>query len=485
MASNTPYDDVPYEDQPVTETHVDGLYLAARRAGVAAARPERARVLELGCAHGVNLMPMAFHLPRASFLGVDLSPRQIERGRERVGALGLENLQLRQADVLDLDLGSRRFDYVIAHGLYSWVPESVRARVLSLCREVLDEGGVAYLSYNAMPAWGIRGAVARALLEAVGDAEAPADQIRRARVALATLEQVQPLQGTAEGALLRGEIEALRHKPDSYLLHEYLVPENRAFYLREVVERARRAGLRWVGDVAPSSLTPAETRRARAELSPLANDVLTVEQLVDIVGFRQFRASLLGRDDVELHEPASWSELLREGFLAALPSEPRDDDEPEVARLLRAIGDRWPEQWSLAELGDAMAIDGDALNEQLEPLLEDRRVQLRPRRLPARKAGERPRAAALSRFEATCSPFVTTPMHEHAPVDAFHAALIGHLDGQRTRAELVEALLQDIGSGQLRLAAERLPPVEQLRPALLRTVESGLERLGVAGLLVG
>lgn len=482
---STAYDEVPYEDYPVTETHVDGLYLAARRAGLAAARPERARVLELGCAHGVNLMPMAFHLPEASLVGVDLSLQQIERGRERVRALGLDNLELRQADVLDLHLGSRRFDYVIAHGLYSWVPEPVRARVLALFRETLDAGGVAFLSYNAMPAWGIRGAIARALLEAVDLERPPIEQVRQARAALRTLEAVQPLRGTAEGSLLRGEIEALRHKPDSYLLHEYLVPDNRAFYLREVVARARGAGLGWVGDVAPSSLSPAETRAARGELQALGLDPLSTEQLVDIVGFRQFRASLLCRDDAERGEPTPWAELLREGFVAALPSEGRDDDPPALAELLAALGERWPELASPAELAAALGRDEAELLAPLEILVEDQRVQLRPRRLPACRAGERPRAAVLSRFEAAHLPFVTTPMHEHAPVDAFHAALIGYLDGQHTRAELVELLIGDIAAGNLRLAAESMPPVDELRPALARTVEAALQRLGLAGLMVG
>jgi hypothetical protein len=72
-----PYEAVPYEDRPVTETHLDTLYVAARRAGLPAAHPEHARVLELGCAHAVNLVPMAFHLPGARFLGLDLSPGQI------------------------------------------------------------------------------------------------------------------------------------------------------------------------------------------------------------------------------------------------------------------------------------------------------------------------------------------------------------------------------------------------------------------------
>ncbi|MCA9708236.1 MAG: hypothetical protein KDK70_20455, partial [Myxococcales bacterium] len=130
-------------------------------------------------------------------------------------------------------------------------------------------------------------------------------------------------------------------------------------------------------------------------------------------------------------------------------------------------------------------LEGAELVPRLWALVEDERVQLRPRSLPMRSAGERPRVSALSRFEAARLPFVTTPLHEHAPLDSFHAALVGHLDGQRTREEIVEALLLDIDAGRLRLASERVPPLEQLRPALARMLGAALQRLGMAGLLVG
>lgn len=489
------YEAVPYEDYPVTETHLDTLYLAARRAGLAAARPEDARVLELGCAHAVNLMPMAFHLPRARFVGLDLSPGQIERATARAAALGLRNLELRQADVLHVDLGDERFDYVIAHGLYSWVPEPVRQRVLSLCREHLADGGVAYLSYNAMPAWGIRGAIRQALLEGVRlDAELP-EQLAQARALLQQLERIQPLRGTAEGALVAAELEGLRDKPDAYLAHEYLVPESRAFYLREVAERAQQAGLRWLCDVAPTGLPPSVQRRTRAQLRPLVADPIAVEQLADIVGFRQFRASLLARADDRVEPTPELHALLMEGHLSAPPSETPDasetetDAEPDAdeaslaASILRMLAPRWPADLPFAALADALGAEPAALARPLWALIDDERVLLRPRPLPIGRPGDTPRVAELSRFEARHLPFVTNPRHEHAPLDAFHAALVLHLDG-RPRPAIVEALVDDILAGRLQLAGDSIPSADQLRAALPGLVDAGLRRLHAAGLLL-
>jgi ubiquinone/menaquinone biosynthesis C-methylase UbiE len=478
-----PYEAVPYEDRPVTETHLDTLYVAARRAGLPAAHPEHARVLELGCAHAVNLVPMAFHLPGARFLGLDLSPGQIERATHRVAALGLRNLELRQADVLDVDLGDQRFDYIIAHGLYSWVPEPVRARVLALCQRHLADAGVAYLSYNAMPAWGIRGAIREALLQAVDLATEPPVQLRRAREALAQLEQIQPLRGTAEGALLAAELEGLRDKPDAYLLHEYLVPESRAFWLREVIERATHAGLRFLGDVAPSGLPPKARRATRKALHALSTDPLALEQLADVVEFRQFRASLLAHAHTPLdlgRDPAS---LVLEGHLAAPPATLEPDDPPLVDSVLSLLASRWPADVPFAELAHGLALEPTALVATLWSLIDDERVQLRPRALPIASPGPTPRVAELSRFEAAHLPFVTNPRHEHAPLDTFHAALIRHLDG-RPRAALVDALVDDIQAGRLRLAAPTIPPIDHLRAALPRLIDAGLERLHAAGLLL-
>ncbi|MCH9684280.1 MAG: class I SAM-dependent methyltransferase [Deltaproteobacteria bacterium] len=478
------YDDVPYEDFPVTESHVDTLYVEARRAGLDAVPPRRARILELGCAHAVNLIPMAFDLPQAQCLGIDLSPKQIERGRAHVQSLGLSNLELRCADVMELELGARRFDYVIAHGLYSWVPEPVRARVLTLCRDHLAEGGVAYLSYNAMPAWGIRGAIARALLQGVGAVEDVFEKVRRARAVLARLEQVQPLRGTAEGALMKIEIDALRDVPDSYLLHEYLVPCSRAFYLCEVVERAQQAGLRWIGDVAPGSLSPAERRRTRAALEGLADDPLVAEQLTDIVGFRQFRASLLCRADASLATPPSWSELLADSFVAAPPADPSPGDSAEVRVVLDALGQRWPRDLPLDVLAEGLGGEVASVVDTLGSLIADGRVRLRPRSLPiVTEPGEQPGVSALARFESQHRSFVTTPLHEHSPLDVFHSALVALLDGLHTRAALVEALADDIEAGRLKLTSEHVPTRAQLSAALVGMVERGLNGLALTGML--
>ena len=145
------YDQVLYPGFPLAQTHPDRLATIAGLLGMTPARPDRSQVLELGCGDGGNLIPMAVELPGSEFTGIDLAQPGIARGRAISEALGLKNISLRQMDLLAAGADLGQFDYILAHGLYSWVPAHVRDGVLRICRTNLAHDGVAYVSYNAYP----------------------------------------------------------------------------------------------------------------------------------------------------------------------------------------------------------------------------------------------------------------------------------------------------------------------------------------------
>src|SRR5262245_55529309 len=151
------YDEVPYESHPFAQTHPDHLATVATLFGMRPAPVARCRVPELGCASGGNLIPMAEQLPQSQFLGVDLSARQVDDGRRVLGPLGLTNVELRHASILDVDDGYGPFDYVLCHGVYSWVPPAVQDKILDVCAHNLAPQGVGYISYNTYPGWHMRG----------------------------------------------------------------------------------------------------------------------------------------------------------------------------------------------------------------------------------------------------------------------------------------------------------------------------------------
>jgi SAM-dependent methyltransferase len=177
----TSYDEVPYDSYPFPQTHPDRLATIATLLGLQPAPVEHCRALELGCAAGGNLIPMALTLPDSTFLGIDLSARQIDDGRQTVAALGLTNIELRQLSILDVDASFGRFDYLICHGVFSWVPAAVQEKILAICAAHLAPHGVAYISYNTYPGWHLRGMIRDMMLYHAQQFREPAVRVRQAR----------------------------------------------------------------------------------------------------------------------------------------------------------------------------------------------------------------------------------------------------------------------------------------------------------------
>ena len=156
MTTASTYDEVPYEGYPVPHSHPDRLKTIAKLFGLESPEVETARILELGCGTGANIIPMAEQFPGARFVGVDLSERQIADGTDVIEKVGLENIRLDHGSILNVDAKHGEFDYIICHGVYSWVPRDVQDHILKVCGENLSPNGVAYVSYNTYPGWHMR-----------------------------------------------------------------------------------------------------------------------------------------------------------------------------------------------------------------------------------------------------------------------------------------------------------------------------------------
>ena len=322
-----PYDSLAYDSLCIPETHPERLAVLARIMGIPAADPARCRVLELGAASGGNLIPMAAGLPGSTFLGVDLSATQVAAGERLVTDLGLSNLSLRQADILDLDADSDPeldgFDYVIAHGVYSWVPSEVRARMLAIARRVLRPAGVCYLSWNVLPGWRLRGMLRDILGDACRGSDDLPERIAAARAALARLDRgLADLPGEA-ARYLREEVRALGEAPDSYLVFEFLAVDNHPMLFRDFAAECDRAGLRYLCDSALHTGFPASLGDgADAALADI-EDGVELEQWLDFLSNRRFRQSLLIRDDLPPEEGISLERFAALAFSADLRPPPR------------------------------------------------------------------------------------------------------------------------------------------------------------------
>ena len=150
---DTSYNDIPYMGHVHFQTHIEKMAISARVFGMETIPLDTARVLELGCGDGSNIINMAINLPNAEFVGIDGSTVHIERGRNMLKYANATNVTLEAMDITQVQDQFGRFDYIICHGVFSWVSETVRSHILRISREQLSPLGSGYISYNAYPGW--------------------------------------------------------------------------------------------------------------------------------------------------------------------------------------------------------------------------------------------------------------------------------------------------------------------------------------------
>jgi SAM-dependent methyltransferase len=177
----TTYNEIPYESRPFPQSHPDRLATLGRLFRMSPAPVTRCHVLELGCASGGNLIPMAYHLPGSKFVGVDLSERQVAMGDEAIEHLGLKNIRIQHASIMDVDSSWGVFDYIICHGVYSWVPDEVQAKILKIASENLAPEGIVYVSYNTYPGWHMREMIRHMMLYHANQFQETQERIDQAR----------------------------------------------------------------------------------------------------------------------------------------------------------------------------------------------------------------------------------------------------------------------------------------------------------------
>ncbi|HEX5616818.1 MAG TPA: class I SAM-dependent methyltransferase [Solirubrobacteraceae bacterium] len=400
------------------------------------AAPDACRLLELGCGDGGNLVPMAYALPDSAFCGVDLSARAIAHAGELRDALSLANVELHQADLTALpDLGT--FDYVVAHGVYSWIAPEARDALLAACRAHLAPGGVAYVSYDVMPGGHVREITRQILRWHLRDVDDPAERIAGARALLRALADAGSEQ--AEWALDQG---------DPALYHDELAPHHEAILFTDFVDHAGRHGLDFLAE---ADVFEMQASGLPAEYA--AGDVIAREQYLDFFKGRMFRQTLLGHAGAERREPSG--DVVRD-MLAATPARPVGEvgpgrvefrgprgatittDHDAVKAALVALGDAWPAAVPVAELDG----DDDAICEALLRAYAVNLVQLHVRAPEiAITPSERPMASALARLQAATGSRITNLRHGSVEVpDELGRRLITLLDGTRDRAALLREL---------------------------------------------
>jgi trans-aconitate methyltransferase len=425
---------VPYPGHPFAQTHPDRLATVATLFGLAPADPAGCRYLELGCGDGGNLLPLAYALPDATFTGIDSAATPLAHADEMRHDLGLANAELHRLDLAALgDLGE--YDYIVAHGVYSWIEPHLREALLAACRAHLAPHGVAYVSYDVFPGGHMREITRQMLRWHVRDIADPEERIAAARELLTAVSEAG--QSQAEWAL---------GQSDAALYHDELAEHHEAVLFTDFVAHAQRHGLRFLAEADVFEM------QAAGLPSGLPTDPVAREQYLDFFKGRMFRQTLLCHAEAQPREPAP---VVVGGMLAttaARPAGPADagrvefrsphgatlttDHDGLKAALVR-LGDAWPRALPVTALSDDEAVWEALLQAYAVNLVQ---LHLWAPALPAAPP-ERPLASAVARWQAAREPRITNLWHRTVEVpDDLGRRLIGLLDGTRDRAALLGAL---------------------------------------------
>jgi len=511
----TTYDEVRYPSLAHVQTHPDRLATIATLFGMQPAPVARCRVLELGSGDGTNLIAMAYGLPESEFTGIDLAGEAVAEARRTIEALALKNAQFHHLDLMDYSPGAEMFDYIIAHGFYSWAPAPVRDRILEICGRCLAPKGVAYVSYNTYPGCHIREMVSGMMLYHARGARDAAEKIAQSRALLKFLAGSKE-EPDLYRMILRDELQAVEERSDGGFYHDDLNPYSEPLYFHQFVEHAGRHGLQYLGDAMFNEMQPGNyTEAALAALRELDEDIVAREQYLDFLMCRRFRRTLLCRSDAALDYTVRPGVII--GMLAASnadPVSPAPDAEspiteefknakgasiqtnqPLAKAALLHLSRSWPRAIPFGELLAAARADGkrDAGEEELRDLLlrgfAAGAIELHTwaPRLEA-EVSERPVASELARYQNRLRTRVTT-LHQTGIelTDPLSRDLLELLDGTRDCGALVEALAALAQSRNTVVNRDGAPATdpEQVRAVIAEGLPAALRGFARAGILVG
>ncbi|MBL8471696.1 MAG: class I SAM-dependent methyltransferase [Rhodocyclaceae bacterium] len=507
MNAENPYDQQEYPGSPRPQAHPRRLRTHAWLHGHRAAELAGARVLELGCGDAQHLIWLASEFPQMRLVGVDLAESGVRRGRDIARAAGLK-VELHACDLRAIDAGWGEFDYIIAHGVYSWVPPAVRDALLAVCAERLAPAGVAFVSYNTLPGGHMRRLLEDMLTYHVRDMAAPAERMLAARDFAQRLV-AWSAEGEPERAVLAAECQRLLEMTPAGLYHDALADINTPLLFADFAAHAARHGLAYLAEAHFSDAERIWLNPNFAdEVAQLASGRVAREQYADFARMRRFRQTLLVHADVGVSavplvaavRDMAVAARLTAGEPGASGARSFSDGkngsisiaDPARAHLMEVLAQMAPARLPFA---DAARFTGARDEEALADLARFFLVlysagmaELELDRTPiACVVAERPAVTAYARWQVGQGAAVATLRGQVLEIeDALSRALIGLLDGQRDVADIAHALAAQVRTQNLPLppALESSPDHADLEALLAARLPEKLAELARVGLLV-
>lgn len=523
MSESNTYDQVPYESNPYPQSSPANLRTIGILFGMNAPKLETARVLELGGAAGGNLMPFAYTYPKSHSIAVDLSKVQIDQGNSLLEKSGIKNLELKHGSITDVDASWGKFDYIISHGVLSWVPEFVQEKMLEICNTNLSDNGIAYISYNTLPGWNMVRSIREMMMYHASNFATDQDKVSQARLLLQFLKDSTEGSKTAYSDFLRNEADLLVNQPDHYIRHEHLEDNNKQFYFHEFMAIAAKNNLQYLGDAGISSMYVGNLPKKAAEKLSEIKDIVRIEQYMDYVTNRRFRSSLLCKNTTPINRSLNFNDI--EKFFVSMKAAPEKpiadvnlEDSLETIKFFfnnnqeLFISTSSPSMkailYTLVENGNTMLGVKELLEQSAKKLKNSKPEDLMPDFLNnamklalsgyisissekpeySTKIGKKPKVSELVRAQAefTAAFWVSTQKHERLPISLFDKVALRYLDGKNSFDDVKLKVFDHIKKGDLTLSKgeTKLEKDEEINEQLDLIFKDFAVRLGNSALLV-
>lgn len=512
------YDELPYTAAPMPYAQPQHLATLGTLFGINPPPLATCRVLELGCHNGKHLIATAYSLPHAECWGVDLAAEHLESARQVAENIGLTHLHFKHCNILELEEDIGHFDYIIAHGIYSWVSRAEQDKILSICKNLLTPNGIAYVSYSTRPGWDQRTAIRDMLTHYTAAFDSAENRVNYMQHLIHSWHQATADTSDAYTLLLQQELREWFNVPQPEMFYEYLHATHEPLYFHQFIARAKTHGLDYLGDaffhtMLPSNLPPA-TAHAVYEFK---NNVLQQEQMMDFLRNRAMRHTLLCHAGIatlnrtpsvewvgQFHYTSALKFTGVEGKNHTFESRKAKlvSENPIIQATFHALNEAYPQAMSFENLVTRAA----QLLEQPQLDVEERHTistallrcysqgiiewNIAPPQLTS-QISERPTASRLARWEIQKGAQVTNLRSELVTVeDVISIRILPYLDGSRDRTALLEIFKQWIDSGELNLnitrqqSDEKVELPEEVRNTILtKMLEEALNRLAKLGVL--
>ncbi len=464
------YDQVRYITKPHSKSHPQLLGAEAILHGLSPAPADKCVVLEIGCGDGWNLIPMAEQFPESDFLGIDLAGEPLAVGVADAAELGIGNARFERKDLMDIDPAYGSFDYILAHGVYSWVPEAVSDRLLGVIAANLAPNGIGFVSYNTYPGCHARDLARGIMRYRIREEADPDRRVNGAREILRMIAEAD-LGKEEYNTAVRHEYDLVRRRSPGSVYHDDIGAHFRPLHFHEFVERAARHGLSFVCEAEyPIMREGWPLGDVDAVLNGLNLDRIERQQFLDFLLGRRFRQTLLchaGRNPApspgagqvpKLHAASCVQRVGPDRFQSRAGSRISLQDR-EVISALERLAESWPRTLSFDELREQTANGEPAkLAANLLMLFSFGFVELLSGpRLAASQAGARPIARKLARWQAGRGIEVTSLFHEPVTLeDEAARRMLPLLDGTRDLGQIAGLTLDQAHAIAEKMAAAGL-----------------------------